>query len=100
MYEFDAVLENSPDPRLALRILDGVDEDGAAPEFDVVTDSPPVAKVPRIRPCIQGKADCFAPLAVDNRSCEFRDLSDRWASPPPFSPSGSEPGRAMPCHIS
>ena len=83
MHEFDVVSQDSPDPRAALLLLDEF-EDGAAAEFDIVTDSPPVAKVRRTRPSIQGKADCFAFLATScSKVCEFRELSDIWVSPTP-----------------
>lgn len=69
--DFDVVTADSPDPRAALRILDGFDECNAS-DFDVITDSPQIAKVGRARPHIQGKADCFTLLAASSgRACEF-----------------------------
>ena len=93
--DFDVVTEDSPNPRAALRILEGVDDEFA---FDVVADSPPIgAKVRRVRPCIQSKADCFALLAVSDRTCEFRDLSDIWASPSPTPSPLLDPNEAGLC---
>ena len=95
---FDVVTEDSPDPRAALRILNNFEEGADDLQFDVITDSPPAAKVRRTRPIIQGKADCFALVAVTaGRPCEFRELSDVWASPTPFPPPLLDPNQAGLC---